>query len=85
MKKAIVLLFVMALGFGSVKSFSVSYGDTLKHQTFPSNGKVKMEGIKVKKFREGLWKQYDKNGKMIKAELYKMGVRVNSVDMSKAD
>lgn len=44
-----------------------------------------MEGIKVKKFREGLWKHYDKNGKMIKAELYKMGVRVNSVDMSKAD
>ena len=85
MKKAIVLLFVMALGFGSVKSFSVSYGDTLKHQTFHSNGKIKMEGIKVKKFREGLWKHYDRNGKMIKAELYKMGVRVNSVDMSKAD
>ena len=85
MKKAIVLLFVMALGFGNVKSFSVSYGDTLKYQTFHKNGKVKLEGIKVKKFRDGLWMHYDKNGKMIKADLYKKGVVVNSVDMSKAD
>jgi len=85
MKKAIVLLLMMAVGFGSVKSFSVSHGDTLKYQTFYSNGKVKLEGIKVKKFREGLWKHYDKNGKMIKADLYKMGVRVNSLDMSKVD
>jgi len=84
-RKTIVLLFVMALGFGSVRSFSVSYGDTLKYQTFHNNGKIKMEGIKVKKFREGLWKYYNRNGKMIKADLYKMGVRVNSVDMSKAD
>ena len=83
MKKAIVLLFVMALGFGSVKSFSVSYGDTLKHQTFPSNGKVKMEGIKVKKFRDGLWKYYDKNGKIIKAELYDNGFRISALDMTK--
>ena len=85
MKKAILLLLMMAVSFGSVKTFSVSYGDTLRYQSFHSNGKVKLEGIKVKKFRDGLWKHYNKNGKMIKADLYKRGVVVNSVDMSKAD
>ena len=73
----------MTMSFGAVESFAVSYGDTLKYQKFYKNGKIKVEGIKVKKFRDGLWKYYDKNGKIIKAELYDNGFRISALDMTK--
>ena len=73
----------MTITFGALESFTVSYGDTLKYQKFYKNGKIKVEGIKVKKFRDGLWKYYNKNGKMIKAELYENGFRVSELDMTR--
>ena len=85
MKKAILAMTFVGMIFGSVKTFAVTHGDTTKYQSYYKNGQVKIEGIKVKKFREGLWKYYDKNGKMIRAELYKGGFLTYKLDMSRAD
>ena len=85
MKSIVVVFLIFSSLFGSVKSFEVTQGDTTKYQAFYENGKLRLEGIKVKKYRDGFWKHYDKNGKMIKADMYKMGIRVNSLDMSRKD
>ena len=75
---------IVTVGFGNVKMFSVTHGDTTKYQSFYKNGKLKLEGIKVKKHRDGLWKHYDKSGRMIKAEIYDKGSITNTLDMSEA-
>ena len=60
---------------------TMSYGDTTKVATFYKNGSIKEEGIKVRRIREGNWKYYDKNGFIIKMELYKTGKVVHTLDL----
>tara|TARA_Y100001951_G_C11228775_1_gene233341 strand:- start:606 stop:863 length:258 start_codon:yes stop_codon:yes gene_type:complete len=84
MKKIIAICLIATVGFGNVKMFSVTHGDTTKYQSFHENGKLKLEGIKVKKYRDGLWKHYDKSGRMIKAEMYDKGFITDTLNMSEA-
>jgi hypothetical protein len=71
--KLIILLLITNLMFSRIESFVVSYGDTTKVLKFYGNGNKKVEGIKVKKFKDGTWRYYDVDGYLSKIERYKNG------------
>ncbi len=79
--KWIVLLMVSGLVFCNIEYLKTTYGDTTKISLFHKNGKIKQEGIKVKKFRDGKWRYYDENGFLVKVEYYKFGKKINTMDL----
>ena len=77
------MLIISAFGilFSQMTEITMSYGETTKVATFYKNGSIKEEGIKVFKIKEGNWKYYDKNGFIIKMELYKTGKVIHALDL----
>ena len=49
--------------------------------TSTSNGNIKIEGIKVKKFRDGKWKYYDENGFLVRVDSYKSGKKIKTMEV----
>lgn len=77
----VLIISLFCLGFGQMTEMTTTYGDTTKVATFYKNGSVKAEGLKIRKIKEGNWKYYDKNGFIIKMELYKTGRVVHTLDL----
>ena len=79
--KGMLIISAFGLMLGQMTEMTTSYGDTTKVAIFHKNGSIKEEGIKVFKVKEGNWKYYDKNGFIIKMELYRTGKVVHTLDL----
>ena len=80
MKKLIILL-TTSISLCQVTTFSVTNNDITNVKNYYNNGSIKNIGAKVGNFKIGTWYYYDKNGKMLKAERYKNGKLLKSVNM----
>tara|TARA_R110000824_G_scaffold394282_1_gene593951 strand:+ start:2680 stop:2997 length:318 start_codon:yes stop_codon:yes gene_type:complete len=81
MKIMVVILIIGCLSFASIAKMETTYGDTTKVSIFHKNGKIKVEGVKVKKFKDGKWKYYDENGFLVRVDNYKNGRKIKSMEM----
>ena len=76
MRKIIIGLLVAGFMFGRITKIETDYGDSTTVKAFHENGKLKFEGIKVRKFKHGKWLYYDEKGFLIKVEKYRHGRKV---------
>ena len=81
MKAVIMAITIIGLSFASIASLERTYGDTTKVSIFHKNGNIKVEGIKVKKFRDGKWKYYDENGFLVRVDSYKSGKKIKTMEV----
>ena len=81
MKAVIMAITIIGLSFASIASLETTYGDTTKVSIFHKNGNIKVEGIKVKKFRDGKWKYYDENGFLVRVDSYKSGKKIKTMEV----
>ena len=81
MKAVIMAITIIGLSFASIASLETTYGDTTKVSIFHKNGNIKIEGIKVKKFRDGKWKYYDENGFLVRVDSYKSGKKIKTMEV----
>ena len=77
----IMAITIIGLSFASIASLETTYGDTTKVSIFHKNGNIKVEGIKVKKFRDGKWKYYDENGFLVRVDSYKSGKKIKTMEV----
>ena len=73
MKLMVILTLAMSLLFSSQ--------DSTKVVEYYMNGKVKVEGLKVNKFRHGNWKHYNEKGMIIKTEKWHYGKKTRTIDI----
>ena len=76
MKKIILLLFTISLMFGQITKIETNYGDSTRVVEFYKNGKIKLEGSRLAKFKHGKWYYYDEIGMLVKVEKYHHGRKV---------
>ena len=81
MKAVLMAITIIGLSFASIASLETTYGDTTKVSIFHKNGNIKVEGIKVKKFRDGKWKYYDENGFLVRVDSYKSGKKIKTMEV----
>ena len=74
MKLMVILTLTMSLLF--------SFQDSTKVFEYYMNGKVKMEGIKINRFKHGSWKHYNERGMIIKTEEWYYGRKTRTFDLS---
>ena len=72
MRLMVILTLTMSLLF--------SFQDSTKVVEYYMNGRVKVEGIKINRFRHGSWKHYDANGMIIKTEKWHYGKKTRTFD-----
>ncbi len=65
MRLMVILTLTMSLLFSSQ--------DSTKIVEYYMNGKVKVEGIRINKFKHGDWKHYNERGMIIKTEKWHYG------------
>ena len=73
MKLMVILTLAMSLLFSSQ--------DSTKVVEYYMNGKVKVEGIKINKFKHGSWKHYNEKGMIIKTEKWHHGKKTKTIDI----
>tara|TARA_R110000824_G_scaffold127024_1_gene286926 strand:+ start:373 stop:702 length:330 start_codon:yes stop_codon:yes gene_type:complete len=81
MKVVAIIITIIGLSFASIAKMETTYGDTTKVSIFHKNGKIKVEGIKVKKFKDGKWKYYDEGGFLVRVDSYKSGKKIKTMEM----
>ena len=72
MKIMVILTLTMSLLF--------SVQDSTKVVEYYMNGKVKVEGIKINRFKHGSWKHYNEKGMIIKTEKWHYGKKTRTID-----
>ncbi len=77
MKLMVILTLTMSLLFSSQ--------DSTKVVEYYMNGKVKVEGIKINRFKHGSWKYYDENGMVIKTEKWHYGKKTRTFDIGQVN
>jgi len=80
-RNIVIVIGVVGLMFGQIMKIETDYKDSTVIRVFHDNGKLKLKGVKVDKFREGKWKYYDEKGRLFKVELYDFGRRVNTMEL----
>ena len=73
MRLMVILTLTMSLLFSSQ--------DSTKVVEYYMNGKVKVEGIKINKFKHGSWKHYNEKGMIIKTEKWHYGKKTRTIDI----
>tara|TARA_Y100001938_G_C7925026_1_gene346446 strand:+ start:162 stop:395 length:234 start_codon:yes stop_codon:yes gene_type:complete len=73
MIKTILAILMSGIMFGSFTSMQTTYGDTTKVAVFHENGKVKIEGVKIRKYKHGEWRHYNEKGRLVKIDRYNYG------------
>ena len=73
MKLMVILTLTMSLLF--------SVQDSTKVVEYYMNGKVKVEGIKINRFKHGSWKHYNEKGMIIKTEKWHYGKKTRTIDI----
>ena len=73
MRLMVILTLTMSLLFSSQ--------DSTKVVEYYMNGKVKVEGIKINKFKHGSWKHYNEKGMIIKTEKWHHGKKTKTIDI----
>ena len=73
MKIMVILTLTMSLLF--------SVQDSTKVVEYYMNGKVKVEGIKINRFKHGSWKHYNEKGMIIKTEKWHYGKKTRTIDI----
>ena len=73
MRLMVILTLTMSLLF--------SFQDSTKVVEYYMNGKVKVEGIRINKFKHGSWKHYNENGMIIKTEKWHYGKKTKTFDI----
>ena len=81
MKKIVIIIGGVGLMFGKITKIETDYKDSTVVRAFHDNGKLKFEGIKIKKFRDGKWKHYDEKGNLVKIENYKFGRKIRTMEV----
>ena len=76
MRLMVILTLTMSLLFSSQ--------DSTKVVEYYMNGKVKVEGIRINKFKHGDWKRYNENGMIIKTEKWHYGRKTKTFDIGQA-
>ena len=76
MKLMVILTLTMSLLF--------SVQDSTKVVEYYMNGKVKVEGIKINRFKHGCWKHYNEKGMIIKTEKWHYGKKTRTIDIGQA-
>ena len=76
MKIMVILTLTMSLLFSSQ--------DSTKVVEYYMNGKVKVEGIKINRFKHGSWKHYNEKGMIIKTEKWHYGNKTKTIDIGQA-
>ena len=62
-------------------SLLLSSQDSTKVVEYYMNGKVKVEGIRINKFKHGDWKHYNERGMIIKTEKWHYGRKTKTIDI----
>jgi len=73
MRLMVILTLTMSLLFSSQ--------DSTKVVEYYMNGKVKVEGIRINKFKHGDWKHYNERGMIIKTEKWHYGRKTKTIDI----
>ncbi len=73
MRLMVILTLTMSLLF--------SVQDSTKVVEYYMNGKVKVEGIKINRFKHGSWKHYNEKGMIIKTEKWHYGKKTKTIDI----
>ena len=73
MRLMVILTLTMSLLFSSQ--------DSTKVVEYYMNGKVKVEGIKINRFKHGSWKHYNEKGMIIKTEKWHYGKKTRTIDI----
>ena len=73
MRLMVILTLTMSLLF--------SFQDSTKVVEYYMNGKVKVEGIKINRFKHGSWKHYNERGMIIKTEEWHYGKKTKTFDI----
>ncbi len=73
MRLMVILTLTMSLLF--------SVQDRTKVVEYYMNGKVKVEGIKINRFKHGSWKHYNEKGMIIKTEKWHYGKKTKTIDI----
>ncbi len=73
MIKTILVILMSGIMLGAFTSMQTTYGDTTKVAVFHDNGKIKTEGVKIRKFKHGDWKHYNENGRLVRIDKYNYG------------
>ena len=73
----------ISLIFILIMNLLFSVQDSTKVVEYYMNGKVKVEGLKVNKFRHGNWKHYNEKGMIIKTEKWHYGKKTRTIDMKR--
>ena len=76
MRKAITAILASGIMFGAFTSMQTTYVDTTKVAIFHDNGKIKTEGVKIRKFKHGEWRHYNEKGRLIKVDKYNHGRKI---------
>ena len=79
--KLIILIIITSLMLPAIESLKTTYGDTTKVSIFHRNGKIKIEGVKVRNFKDGKWRYYDERGMLVKVESYRNGKKMRTMKM----
>ena len=74
MKIMVILTLTMSLLF--------SVQDSTKVVEYYMNGKVKVEGIKINRFKHGKWLYYNERGILFKTEEWYYGRKTRTFDLS---
>ena len=73
----------ISLIFILIMNLLFSVQDSTKVVEYYMNGKVKVEGIKINRFKHGDWKHYNENGMIIKTEKWHYGRKTKTFDIEK--
>ena len=77
MRSIIICFLAISFMLGQITRIETDYGDSTTVKAFHENGKVKFEGIKIRKFKHGKWYYYDDKGFLLKVEKYRHGRKVS--------
>mgnify|MGYP003148962907 FL=1 len=73
MKIILILMVSFMFSTAYIVAIETDYGDSIRVVEYYMNGNIKVEGLKVKKFKHGKWKYYDDKGYLLKTERYNHG------------
>ena len=71
----------ISLIFILIMNLLFSVQDSTKVVEYYMNGKVKVEGIKINRFKHGSWKHYNEKGMIIKTEKWHYGKKTRTIDI----
>ena len=72
----------ISLIFILIMNLLFSVQDSTKVVEYYMNGKVKVEGIKINRFKHGKWLHYNEKGMIIKTEEWYYGRKTRTFDLS---